>query len=92
MKIPKEQTAHFYREAAERVLLGIDKYSCNAIMRVVLGNSATSYGESQPMIDRFAKYFKPEDLDARYAWPFSGREHRVLSLLLMAEMAEQGDI
>jgi hypothetical protein len=40
----------------------------------------------------YGKYFKPENIECRYWWPFLDRESRYIALLLMAEMIENDDI
>lgn len=53
---------------------------------------------SQRLMSKFAEYFKPEERLHTQSWfgvaPFTAedQEHRILSLLLMSEMARTGDL
>ena len=84
--------AQVYLKAAEMIDVGYISHACDAIGMV----SSSGYGSGYDM-DMFALYFKPKQIPTYRSWFgdscwVKNQNHRVIALLLMAAMAEAGDL
>jgi len=84
--------AQVYLKAAKMIDIGYVVYACTAIGMF----SSSGYGYGYDM-DMFALYFKPKQIPAYRPWFgdscwVKNQNHRVIALLLMAAMAETGDL
>lgn len=96
MKKYDRKNAAVYESAATHVYY-YNNSGCYSIVlsSITLGVHVTV---SQQLQHKFAEYFKPEERLHTQSWfgvaPFTAedQEHRILSLLLMSEMARTGDL